>query len=437
MIRVWSVLIASVGALGILTGLAMIRPSLALAPAVDTPYSEPPQLPTYKTLDELYEFRDRLQDELENGAEDPNAGSSEETASNRRDTLLQTLQAAEIRILIEETAIDKRDQALKLATEAVDLGKTPNPSIETLSTLESLWEEAVSSLEAVPEQSLVYQAAQTKREEYQKYHGIIAYRHDTARSGFLKSIAERTGLPAEDVHITVCHIEGECRRWQGDKPPASPASLIKLPIAIAVMEKATQEKIDLNTKITVSSGNYTEDASDIWAGGEYTLHKLLMRMINQSSNIATNQFIDYLGRDYINQVMSDRGYTVTRVNTKLVGESTYPANVGVGPNDMTTDELTDMMRRIYRLEHPGDDVLIDALTSQYDMVLGYDGLKGTLAIWMGEKTGQNSKVLGTVFAFSIDGELYTATVTLDYSANEHALRRCVNDIAQHIMKQGL
>ncbi|NJN87588.1 MAG: serine hydrolase [Leptolyngbyaceae cyanobacterium SL_7_1] len=188
--------------------------------------------------------------------------------------------------------------------------------------------------------------------------------------------------------------------------------------------------------MVVDRGNYTEDASDIWAGAEYPLRKILMRMINQSSNIATNQLIDYVGRDYINQVMRDRGFSKTLVNYKMVGESTYPANAGSTPNRTTTDELTEMMRQIYRQEHPGDEVLIDALASQYDIVLGHDGLRGTDALWMGEKTGQNSKALGTTLAFQMSGEMYFATVILDYSANERALRNAVKAIAKHIMEEG-
>jgi beta-lactamase class A len=100
------------------------------------------------------------------------------------------------------------------------------------------------------------------------------------------------------------------------------------------------------------------------------------------------------------------------------------------------DELTEMMRQIYQQQHPGDEVLIDDLASQYDTVLGYDGLKNTAAIWLGEKTGQNSKVLGTTLAMKIADEYYVMSIALDYSGNERAIRQCVNDVAKYIAQQG-
>jgi len=135
--------------------------------------------------------------------------------------------------------------------------------------------------------------------------------------------------------------------------------------------------------------------------------------------------------------LSDRGYRVTRVNTKLVGERTYPSNAGVGPNEINTDELTEMMVSIYNQEHPGDDELIKTLMSQDDLVLGHQGLRNSKAFWMGEKTGQNSKALGTTVAFMLDDEYYILSVVLDNSGNERAIREVVNAIANHIDQNGL
>ncbi len=417
-----------------LAGAMVAFPLRSIAPVLETPYTEELEDPQIQSLEDLYQIRDRLRAELESPAATPTlTGIGIFSAPT---TLLQELQAVEIRIQVEETAEKNWDRARQLADEASDLETRSDDSPETIKNIYSLWQEAVNALKQVPQDTFLTTEATTRLEEYEKNLSAASYNYDTSRSGFLKAIAERTELPPEDVFITVCNLAGECRRWQGNKTPASPASLIKMPVAIALMEKVATDNINLDTKITVSRGNYTEDASDIWVGSEYTLRKLLERMINQSSNIATNQLIDYLGRDYINQVMRDRGFPVTFVDYKLVGESTFPANAGSRPNRFNTDEMTEMMRQIYAQEHPGDDVLIEILASQYDTVLGYDGLRSTRAIWMGEKTGQNSKMLGTTLAFTVNGEYYVATVALNYTANERALRRCINDIAKHIEQQG-
>lgn len=430
----WSLLLIPIGSFSVWSGLTVFNPSLGLAPALETPQSGPLPLPEFSAVEEMYELRDRLTAAIDDRTL---AASIDGGATATPTELKETLQALEIRIQIEETAQENWDQAIQSATSAVKLGKQPNPSDSTIEAIYTDWQNAVNALREISERSLLFADATDKLKQYEPNLAFASYNYDTARSDFLEPIAEKTGLPIDDVHITVCSLENECRRWHGGEPPASPASLIKVPIALALMQKVTDETISLDTKITVSTDNYTEDASDIWVGADYTLEKLLMRMINQSSNIATNQFIDYLGRDYINEVLRDRGYTKTSVNTKLVGEHTYPANAGSTPNQITTDELTEMMRQIYAQTHPGDAVLMDALASQYDTVLGYDGLRNSMAIWLGEKTGQNSKALGTTYAFIIDEKIYVSSLVLDYSANERAIRQVVNDIAKHITANGL
>ncbi|MBD2092872.1 serine hydrolase [Microcoleus sp. FACHB-1515] len=411
----------------------------AFAPPIETPYTSLPQVPPIQSLDDLYQMRDRLQAELRQPGSIPSLTSAGVFSTPTK--TLQMLQAIEIRIGVEETAKENWNQAFQASEQAQVLTQQANAagdeSEKTLGDIHAQWQQAVNSLESVTPSSLLADDAKAKQAEYQTYLNHAAYNYDTARSSFLEAIAEKTGLPIDSVHITVCHLEGECRRLNGGVPPASPASLIKVPVAVALMEKIHAENINLDNKILVARGNYTEDASDIWVGAEYPLRRILQRMINQSSNIATNQLIEYVGRDRINEIMSDRGFDITRVNTKLVGESTYPANAGVGPNEISMDELTEMMRQIYQQQHPGDEVLIDAMASQEDLVLGHDGLKPTSAIWLGEKTGQNSKVLGTTLAMKIAGETYVMSISLDYSGNERAIRQCVRDVANHIAKNGL
>mgnify|MGYP000111900940 CR=1 FL=1 len=423
----WHLLLVPVGALSIIAGSADYYP-LALTPKIETSSSESPLL-TVKSIPELYQMRDRLRAQLQQ--------PTTPTTANKTSTpiaLLPTLRAVEIRIEVEETAKKRWNEALQFADQARELESRLNPSVELLKKIPTVWQQGITSLQAVPQNSFLAKSARQKVQEYKKYLAIAFSNFNSARAGFLEPIVRRTGIQPENVRITVCDVLGECRHWYGDQPPESAASLIKVPIAIALMQKLTQENISLDTKIKVSQGNYTEDTSDISVGGEYTLRQLVMRMINQSSNIATNQLIDYLGRDYINSVLRDRGYQVTQVNSKLAGKSTYPANMGTGFNRITTDELTQMMLQIYNLEHPGDEVLREALASQDDKTLGYEALKNTV-IWIGEKTGRNSKVLGTTLAMSINNQDYVLSIVFNYSDNERAIRKCINDIASYIADQ--
>ncbi|MBD0269014.1 MAG: serine hydrolase, partial [Cyanobacteria bacterium Co-bin8] len=269
----------------------------------------------------------------------------------------------------------------------------------------------------------------------------VAKKVDRALSEFLEEIAEDTGQPSA-IRISLCHELGECRDYQGDVPPESPASLIKLPVAVALMQRVAVEGLDLEEDIYIDPHNFTEnaDGAKIFIDHEYPLREVMARMINESNNIATNQLVDYIGWDALNTILTERGFPNTTVSTKLVGESIYPTeNMGSAPNTTTTNELTEMMRQIYTFQHPGDEEILDALVSQSDWDFGYAALKRLdrkRVTWIGEKTGQNSKVIGSTLGVKVDDERYLLTVTIDNSANQILLREVIQEVVQHILDNG-
>ena len=76
-----------------------------------------------------------------------------------------------------------------------------------------------------------------------------------AKSDFLAEVARESGL-SEQASIGICHLSRECVNLRGDVPPVSPASLIKVPIAVALMQKVEQEKISLNKEVFVNRGQF-------------------------------------------------------------------------------------------------------------------------------------------------------------------------------------
>ena len=103
--RVWYLILVPIGSLTILAGLALMYPSLALAPALETPYAKPSPLSPVRSLDELYAIRDRLRAQLENST--ALSKMVKTGVFSAPTSLMQTLQAVEIRIQIEETAREK------------------------------------------------------------------------------------------------------------------------------------------------------------------------------------------------------------------------------------------------------------------------------------------------------------------------------------------
>jgi beta-lactamase class A len=328
------------------------------------------------------------------------------------------------------------EEALNVGTQAAELGKTSTPSIETLQKLKSLWEEALGHLRQIPAESDYGDRAVEKIAEYQGYLESVSYSLEVAQSQFLIPIAERSGLSSQ-VKITICHLTTNiCRRLRGNEPVRDAASLMKVPIAVALMNKVTSEKLRFDTPMYVDPGNYTEDASELRVGQEYPIETVLNATIGHSSNIGPNQIIDYLGWDYINQVLEERGYEQTRVYSKFVGDRIYPQNVAIGRNTTTSDELTQMMVQIYNREHLGDEILIRSLERQYDHELGFAGLEGGLGHWLGEKTGQTSRVLGTTLAMNLFGETYIITVIDDGAYSEPTIRQFISEISEYLFRSG-
>lgn len=390
-----------------------------------------------RSLDELYKIRDRLITELEQ----PSSPSPEPTilsglvpfAANPQEQLLQQLQAVESQILVEKRANDNLQQAVRLANKAVETKPQQNKSIESSQQTQFFWHQALNNLQEVPQNSFLASLTASKTQEYRENLTAATSQVQQAKSDFLAAVARESGLSAQ-ASIGICNLSRECVHLRGDAPPVSPASLIKLPIAVALMQKVEKEKISLNQEVFVSRGNFTEDSSaKITSNRNYPLQLLLEEMIYRSSNTATNQLIDYLGSDYINQFLDNRGYEVTRVNFKLMGEKIMPTNPGSGRNRVTANELTEMMVQIYNGETPGAKLLIETLNRQYDRALGFAALQGTKAQWLGEKTGQNSWVLGTTLAMSIDDEAYVMTV-IDSRSSDLQMRQSISKIADYIVR---
>lgn len=390
-----------------------------------------------RSLDELYKIRDRLVTELEQ----PSSPSPEPTflsrlvplAANPQEKLLSQLQAVEAQILVEQRANDDLQQAVRLANRAVETKRQQNQSIESSQQTQFLWNQALNNLQEVPQDSFLASLTASKTQEYRENLTAATSQVQQAKSDFLAAVARESGLSGQ-ASIGICRLSRECVHLRGDVPPVSPASLIKVPIAVALMQKLETEKISLNKEVFVNRGNFTEDSSTkILSPKNYPLKTLLEEMIDRSSNTATNQLIDYLGWDYINQFLDNRGYEVTRVKFKLMGEKIMPANPGFGRNRVTANELTEMMVQIYNGETPGAKQLIETLNGQYDRALGFAALQGTKAQWLGEKTGQNSLVLGTTLAMSIDGEAYVMTV-IDTRSGDLQMRQSISKIADYISR---
>lgn len=342
-------------------------------------------------------------------------------------------------VLQQHQASTSYDQAINLANQAFVLRKQGNSLV--LSQQEKvLWQDAVRALQSIESSSTQYAQAQRKLKEYDAIATVVNHRIHQHQSKFLIPIAAAKGSP-NAVRIALCQLgTDDCRSFQGNVPPVSLASLVKLPLAVALMHQVTSGKASLDEQIYIDPSNFTENArgAKIFVDKTYTLREVMVRMITESNNIATNQLVDYMGYTVINSALKAEGFSNTIVGHKLVGNSTYPQKMGAGKNQSTADELTQMMMRIYSFTKASDEEILNALVGQYDLDFGYRALirEKPNIFWIGEKTGQNSAVIGTTVAFKVGEERYVMTVTIDKSADQGRLRQIIRDVARHVWEHG-
>ncbi|MEO1299110.1 MAG: serine hydrolase [Cyanobacteria bacterium J06636_16] len=436
--RVFAIALGTSGCLGISAAWS----GLALAPKFgDHPILA--QLENVKSFSQLERLQSRVEQEIDDLPSLRFTRDMGELAPYY--TLVQVTHRINQRMDLEAVAEAHFTRAKELGIQGIhtrdNSREDGEESLAELQQQEYFWESAIRQLEQIPDESMLAESATVKQAEYATILGPVAKDIDALRSDFLAAIAEATGRP-KAIRITICHLSGECRDYKGDVPPASPASLIKVPVAVALMHKVTAEGINLDDPVYIDSHNWTEnaDGAKIYVRHEYSLREVMVRMIKESNNIATNQLIDYIGWEYLDKALTEMGYSDTKVRTKLVGERTAPTrNRAIGSNVMTTNEVTEMMRQIYTFANPGDDEILEGMVGQYDWEFGYmavSQLKNKRVAWIGEKTGQNSKVIGSSMAVKIDNQRYVMTVTIDRSANQKMLRQVIGDVIQAILDDG-
>jgi beta-lactamase class A len=128
------------------------------------------------------------------------------------------------------------------------------------------------------------------------------------------------------VAVAVKHLKtGESFYLNADDPMPT-ASLIKLPVMVEVYWQAKEEKVKLDTKLTLKkedkvpgSGVLTNHFSE---GASFPLKDAVRLMIVFSDNTATNMALDQIGIPSTNKRMAELGLKHTKINAKVFKGST-------------------------------------------------------------------------------------------------------------------
>jgi len=148
------------------------------------------------------------------------------------------------------------------------------------------------------------------------------------------------------------------------------ASLIKLPILFALMEKISAGELDWYGKLTyeISRRYAGEDLLASFRDGEkITLAKLVDLMIRYSDNTASLWCQELAGTGtVINEWLQSHGYEKTRVNSRTPGREEDRKLWGWGQT--TPIEMTRMMERVQQRNlfgSPWDELMLKVMNSSY------------------------------------------------------------------------
>ena len=208
----------------------------------------------------------------------------------------------------------------------------------------------------------------------------------------LAAFADQTGLGAAQIHALSLDPAGAA--WSRDDGRfIYPASLIKVPLAVAVAQATAAGRLEWETPVVVEPRNATvNDApSPIEPGYTATVRELTTFMLQRSDNVATNQLFDLLGRERATADVQALGFGGTFFRRKLSGALPLIDDPEAsGRNDFPAREAARLFAAIAEDRVPGAAVLREILGSSWWDVKLSRGLEPGDAF--AHKTGDTDEV---------------------------------------------
>lgn len=140
---------------------------------------------------------------------------------------------------------------------------------------------------------------------------------EVLREAILPLVAAHAG----DVSIAIKHLELKASFYYRSDDPMPTASLIKLPLMVAVYHAVSRGELDLSSSIVLTdadkvpgSGILTDHFS---SGITLPLRDYIRLMIRDSDNTATNVVIDQIGLPKMSQLMESIGLMNTKMHSKV------------------------------------------------------------------------------------------------------------------------
>ncbi|MFJ7951744.1 serine hydrolase [Lysinibacillus sp. NPDC096418] len=218
----------------------------------------------------------------------------------------------------------------------------------------------------------------------------------------------------------------------------SSASLIKVPILLAVLDDLECNNGSLDRVITISPESWV-DFSVISEQrlDSITIYELLVWMIVTSDNTATNVLIDLIGMDTLNKYFRQIGLKQTKIQRKMMDFERLAKSFD---NMTTARDMAHIFTRIYRTEllTPSFSSLVIEILSRQRV---YDSLKRYLVddVKMAHKTGGLDTVdhdVGIIYSDTKDYIIGVfVTEVTDNTDAKQLIGRISKVVYEHLVKK--
>ena len=271
--------------------------------------------------------------------------------------------------------------------------------------------------------------------------GIIAYRGYSAYSDFAHRKEAFRELE-ENIRVEKEHFSGEAgivikdlrNRWeitfhQNEKFPS--ASLVKVPLMVAVFHAAKEKRIDLGESIHLKD-SYKVGGSGLLKntpqGKSFTVKELIELMIVESDNTATNMLIDRLAFPYFNATFKELGLQHTNIVRGMMDFSKRRRGL---ENYTTARDISMVLSKIY------DGAFISRRASKTCLTFlknqkSKDRIPARLPpdIVIAHKTGLERGICHDAgIVFSPKGDFLICVLTRHHHENSKIAKRFISNIA--------
>lgn len=220
------------------------------------------------------------------------------------------------------------------------------------------------------------------------------------------------------------------------------ASIIKVPIMVAVFSEFEERKFNLSDQLTLRREDIVGGSGilqHLSPGMKLTIYDLIVLMIIQSDNTATNMLIDFIGKQKIQQTMKMIGLEKSQFYNKLM---TVPVE-RAGYNVVTAKEMGRLLKQIAMgkvISVYACEQMIDIMKKQQiqDSLAGklpakeHELIGGNSEWELAHKTGMISRVRHDLGIFYAGKSVLLATI-FSKGIHDYESMLVFQDIGLHIL----